>query len=97
VDGGLDLTGARALEVWARGEYGGEEVSFGVGLLGDDKAFPDSSISKVDGIRLGREWQKYEVPLKRKDLSSIKTGFVVSVTGRRSPVTIYLDSIRFVR
>lgn len=96
-DGGFDLTGARALEVWARGEYGGEEVSFGVGLLGDDKAFPDSSISKVDGIRLGREWKKYEVPLKRKDLSSIKTGFVVSVTGRRSPVTIYLDGIRYVR
>ncbi len=96
VGGGFDLTGATELEVWARGEYGGEEVSFGVGLLGPDKAFPDSSISKVGGIRLGHEWERYSVPLKRKDLSSIKTGFVVTVAGRRTPVTIYLDSIRFV-
>ncbi len=97
MDGGFDLTGAKELEVWARGAYGGEEVSFGVGLLGPDKAFPDSSISKVGGIRLGREWERYRVPLKRKDLSSIKTGFVVTVAGRRTPVTVYLDSIRFVR
>jgi hypothetical protein len=96
-DGGFDLTGASELEVWARGEYGGEQVSFGVGLIGSDKAFPDSSIAKVDNIRLKREWKRYTVPLKRKDLSSIKTGFVVTVTGRRSPVTIYLDSIRFLR
>src|SRR5210317_1926336 len=34
LDGGYDLTGATALEVWARGEYGGEKVTFGVGLLG---------------------------------------------------------------
>ena len=97
MDGGFDLTGATELEVWARGEYGGERVSFGVGIVGPDKAFPDSSISKVDNIHLGREWKRYRVPLENKDLSSIKTGFVVTVEGRRSPVTIYLDSIRFVR
>jgi hypothetical protein len=52
---------------------------------------------KVEGVELTREWRRYSVPLKKIDLSSIKTGFVVSVTGRRTPVTIYLDSIRFVR
>jgi len=31
------------------------------------------------------------------DLSRIRTGFVVTLTGRETPVTIYLDSIRFVR
>jgi hypothetical protein len=96
-DGGYDLTGATHLELWARGEYGGEKVSFGVGLLGKDTAHPDSGQTKVDGIVLKQEWQRYRIPLKRVDLSSIKTGFVVTVSGRATPVTIYLDSIQFVR
>ncbi len=97
LEGGYDLTGATELELWARGEYGGEQVSFGVGLIQKDKEHPDSGIAKIDGIRLTSEWQRYTVPLKNVDLSSIKTGFVVSLTGRRTPVTIYLDRIRFVR
>ncbi|MFW2404763.1 MAG: glycoside hydrolase family 2 TIM barrel-domain containing protein [Gammaproteobacteria bacterium] len=96
-DGGYDLTGARHLELWARGEYGGERIRIGVGLLGNEKDFPDSGIKSVDGIVLTTEWRRYRVPLKNVDLSSIKTGFVVAVTGRKSPVTVYLDSVRFVR
>jgi len=96
-DGGFDLRGAAALELYARGKYGGEKVSFGVGLLEKDRAHPDSAIAKVEGIVLTREWRLYRVPLDGLDLSSIKTGFVVAVTGRSTPVTIYLDSIRYVR
>ena len=97
-DGGYDLTGASKLELWARGEYGGERIDIGVGLLEKDTAHPDSGKTKIAGIALKREWQRYEVPLKRVDLSSIKTGFVVTLTGRRgSSVNVYLDSIRFVR
>ena len=96
-DGGYDLTGAKELELWARGEYGGEKVSFGVGIIQKDKAHPDSGIRTIDGIVLKREWQRYTIPLKRADLSSIKTGFFVTLTGRSTPVTVYLDSIRFVR
>jgi hypothetical protein len=52
----------------------------------------------VKGIVLKREWQRYEIPVRKLDLSSIKTGFVISLVGRRgSSVTVYLDSIRFVR
>lgn len=97
LEGGHDLRGATALEVWARGEYGGERVTFGVGLLEPDRVFSDSGIAKVEGIVLTREWKRYRVPLEEADLSSIKTGFVVTLTGRATPVTIYLDSIRFVR
>lgn len=96
-DGGFDLDGAGELELWARGEYGGEKVSFGVGLLEKDRDFPDSGIAKIDGIVLTREWQRYSVPLDKLDLTSIKTGFVVALTGRSSPVTVYLDDIRFIR
>ncbi len=96
-DGGYDLTGASALELWARGQYGGEKVSFGVGLLEDDTPYRDSAVAKLEGIELARAWRRYRIPLKRLDLSSIKTGFVVTLTGRRTPVTIYIDRIRYVR
>ncbi len=96
MDGGFDLTGATALEVWARGEYGGEVIGMGVGILGNDKQYPDSDITKIDGIRLSRDWKRYVIPLSGMDLSSIKTGFVVSIEGRRRPTTIYLDTIRFI-
>ena len=95
-EGGYDLRGAAALELWARGEYGGEKVAFGVGLLEDDRRFPDSAIARVDDIVLTHDWRPYRVPLKGLDLSRVKTGFVVTLNGRSSPVTIYLDSIRFV-
>ena len=95
-DGGFNLEGAVELELWARGEYGGEKVSFGVGIIEQDKPFPDSAIAKIDGIELGREWRRYSIPLKKMDLSNIRTGFVVTLTGRSTPVTIYLDSIRYV-
>ena len=85
------------VDFWTGGEYGGEKISIGVGLLGSDTAHPDSAKTKVDGIVLTSEWQRYRIPLKKLDLSSIKTGFVVTVNGRSSAVTVYLDSIRFIR
>jgi len=96
-DGGYDLTGANYLELWARGEYGGEKVKFGVGLLGEDTAHPDSGKASIEDIVLTREWQHYRVDLKKLDLSSIKVGFYIAVTGRSSSVTAYLDRIRLVR
>ena len=96
-DGGFNLTGATRLEIWARGEYGGEKVEFGVGLLGRDREFKDSAIVKTRAIELTDEWRRYDVPLDGEDLTSLKTALVVTVQGKRSPVTVYLDSIRFNR
>ncbi len=97
VEGGFDLTGAKELELWARGEYGGERINIGVGLLEADKAHPDSAKKTVEGIVLTRDWKRYRIKVKRLDLSSIKTGFVITLRGKRVPVTVYLDNIRFVR
>jgi len=96
-DGGFDLSGATKLEIWARGERGGEKVSFGVGLLDRKHAFPDSAIVKSRSISLTPEWRRYDLALDGEDLTSLKTGFVVTLEGGRSPLTIYLDSIRFTR
>ena len=98
MDGGFDLTGATALEFWVRGESGGERASFGVGLLEKNTDYPDSVIVKTPTIELAPEWKKYRIGFEEDDdLSSLKVAFVVTVEGRRKPVTLYLDSIRFVK
>lgn len=95
-DGGYDLTGATHLELWARGKYVGERISIGVGLLGKETAHPDSGKAKIDDIVLNDKWTRYRIPLSDVDLSSIKTGFVLTVNGQNSSVNVYLDSIRFI-
>jgi len=97
MDGGHDLTGATSLELWARGKYGGERINLGVGLLESDKPHHDSGKTSVEGIVLKDAWQRYRIPLDGIDLTSLKTGFVVTLTGQPTAVTLYLDSIRFIR
>ncbi|MBT8120062.1 MAG: hypothetical protein KJN89_10135, partial [Gammaproteobacteria bacterium] len=96
-DGGFDLSSATALEFWARGKWGGEHVSAGVGLIGKDKQYPDSGLASISDIVLQKEWKRYIIPLDEIDISSIKTGFYISLKGQQTSVTVYLDSIRFVR
>lgn len=98
LDGGHDVSGASALEFWVRGESGGEKASFGVGLLDKKTDYPDSVIVKTPTIELQQEWKRYRIDFQDgDDLSSVKVPFVVTLEGGRKPVTIYLDSIRFVR
>jgi len=96
-DGGFDLTGATALEFWARGEWGDERISAGVGLIGKNKPYPDSGLATLGDIVLEKAWKKYVIPLDDIDLSSIKTGFSISLKGQQRSVTVYLDSIWFIR
>lgn len=96
-DGGYDLTSATALEFWARGKWGGEHVNVGVGLIGKDKPYPDSGLATIKDIVLEKDWKRYTISLEDIDLSSIKTGFYISLKGRQTSVTVYLDSIRFIR
>ncbi|MCH2124485.1 MAG: hypothetical protein MK165_06825 [Pirellulaceae bacterium] len=94
--GGLNLTGAQALEFWARGEAGGEVVNFVLGVLEGDMKYPDSTKAEIKEVRLTQEWQKLRIPLDGRDLTRIKTGFGWSLAGQGKPVTFYLDEIRYV-
>lgn len=94
--GGLNLTGAVALEFWARGAKGGEAVDFVLGVIEGDRPYRDSSKSELKGVRLTNKWQKLRIPLKGRDLSRIKTGFGWSLAGQGKPVRFYLDDIRYV-
>lgn len=94
--GGYDLTGAKKLTFWARGAKGGEvlhEVRIG-GISGE---YPDSDVAGFGPVKLTTEWQKFEVDLADKDLSSISGGFMWSANTDANPTgfTIFLDDVVF--
>ncbi|MBV9852287.1 MAG: hypothetical protein JO250_21685 [Armatimonadetes bacterium] len=93
--GGWDLSGAKRLTFWARGDRGGEVVSFSFGLLGKDKAYPDTGTGRLDKVALTKDWRQYAIDLAGKDLTRIKTGFAWVVAGQGRGVTFYLDDIRY--
>lgn len=93
--GGSNITGAKKLKFWARGEKGEEVVSFKFGILGSDKKFSDSANGEMTDVKLTKEWTEYSFDLAGKDLTRIKTGFCWSLAGQASPVVFYLDDIRF--
>jgi len=93
--GGWNLTGAKQLTFWARGEAGGENPVFKFGILEADKTFHDSCGGEIDDVKLTTEWKKYTIGLTGKDLSCVKTGFAWTLTGQGQNVTFYLDDIQF--
>ena len=93
--GGWNLTGAKKLTFWARGEKGDEVVAFKFGILGSDKKFSDSGSGELADVALTKEWKEYTIDLAGKDLSHIKTGFCWSLAGQGSPLTFYVDDVRF--
>ena len=93
--GGWNLTGAKKLKFWARGEKGGESVTFKFGVLGADKKVSDTATGESGVVKLTKEWQAYTIELEGKDLTRIKTGFVWTLPGQGAPVVFFLDDIRF--
>jgi Glycosyl hydrolases family 2, TIM barrel domain len=93
--GGLNLTGATKLTFWARGETGGEAVSFKMGILGSDKKYPDSDHAELPDVSLTSDWKQYSIDLSGKNLARIKTGFVWVVAANGKPITFYLSDIQY--
>lgn len=93
--GGKNLTGATRLTFWARGEKGGEVVTFLCGIINRDKPFYDTVQTKLDRVALTPEWKQYTIDLKGKDLTRIKTGFGWTLAADGRPVTFYLDDIKY--
>lgn len=98
---GLDMSGAKELRFFARGEEGGERVDFftcGFGNGDPRVAYPDSAGQcKLDAVILTREWQEYVIDLSAEDMSYIALGFgyVISSEGGTGKKVFYLDDIRF--
>jgi hypothetical protein len=96
--GGFNLSDAQKLVFWARGEDGGETIAeFKVGgIIGQDQPGDSDSIS-IGPIYLEKEWKKYEIDLKGRDLSLIIGAFAFSASADDNPegFNIYLDDIHF--
>lgn len=93
--GGYNLSGAEKLTFWAKGKKGDEVVSFGVGILKDDREFYDTAFAEMKDVKLSDEWKQYTIDLKGKDLRRIKTPFYWTLGNPGIPVTFYLDDIQF--
>lgn len=95
-DGGFDLTGAKKLVFWIRGEKGTEVIdNILVGGIKGDKG--DSCSVSVGPIDLTQEWQMIEIKLDNQNLSHIIGGFGFSINLASNPENFifYLDDIYY--
>ncbi|MBR1921385.1 MAG: hypothetical protein IJ829_05205 [Kiritimatiellae bacterium] len=93
--GGANLSRATTLVFWARGEKGGEKVSFFMGGI-KNRPHSDTANRKLENVVLKKEWTRYRIPLDGEDLSQIKTGFGFNFGGQGRPFAFYLDDIEYV-
>ncbi|MDE2027342.1 MAG: hypothetical protein KGK03_00975 [Candidatus Omnitrophica bacterium] len=95
--GGLNLTGAKKLVFWARGEKGGEVVTFKMGGVGMGHQYPDSDSATTEPITLTKDWKEYAIDLSGKDLSRISGGFAWVGTAKENQdnITFYLANIYY--
>ena len=94
-DGGLNLTGAKKLTFWARGENGGEKVEFKFGLLDKTKKFFDTANGDTT-VTLTKDWTQYTIDLADKDMSKDPSpGFCWVLGGQGVPVTFYLNDVQY--
>jgi len=96
VDGGFDVTGAKKLTFFARGQNGGEVVEFKFG--GVSAAFSDSAGGSTGQVVLTKDWKQYEIGLEDQDLSYVLTGFAWVAEQKNSPggMTFFVDEIAYV-
>lgn len=95
IDGGYNLSTAGKLKFWARGEKGGEVVSFTLG--GNSANYPDSDTFSTGPIQLSDAWLEYTVDLAEVDLRYISVGFGFVVKRDENPygATFFLDDVRY--
>jgi len=93
---GREIKGAKKLEFWAKGEKGGELVSFKVGGI-HGKRYQDSLEKSLSPVELTTEWKQFEIDLSDEDTSSVIGAFawIASKNGNPGGLTFYLDDICF--
>lgn len=93
--GGFNLSAAKKMVFYARGEKGGETVEFKVGGITGD--YPDSGAGSTGKIELKKTWEMYTIDLSTEDMSYMSGGFCVVFSGDDAPegLTLYLDNIYY--
>lgn len=95
---GYDLQGASKLTFWARGDVGEEVVyEFKIGGISSGE-YIDSDSASIGPIQLTKEWKKYEIDLRGRDLSYVIGGFAwatnIDVNDPKG-IVFYLDEIKY--
>ena len=95
MEGGFNLSKAKVLSFWARGEQGGEVVEFKLGGMAAKHPETDSILSGA--VTLKNEWTQYKLDLSTANLEYISSGFTFIVKQELNPdgCTFYLDDIRY--
>lgn len=93
---GRDLTGATKLTFWACADHD-TRVEFSIGGIHDPDLPYSDSLQKVSTgiVAVTTAWQRYEIDLKGKDLSSVIGGFAVATSRDQDPDrrSLFLDEI----
>lgn len=95
---GYNLQGATKLTFWARGEKGNEIVTeFKIGGISSGE-YNDSDSSSIGPVQLTKEWKKYEIDLRGRDLSYLIGGFAWSTNidvNDPEGIVFFLDDIKY--
>ncbi|MDP2922345.1 MAG: hypothetical protein Q8O30_01310 [Candidatus Omnitrophota bacterium] len=95
---GYNLQGASKLSFWARGDKGNEVVvEFKAGGISSGEYVDSDSVS-IGPITLTKDWKKYEIDLRGKDLSYIVGGFCWATNidvNDPAGIAFYLDEIKY--
>jgi hypothetical protein len=106
---GVNLTEAKTLSFWARGEKGTEVVEFLAGGICADfdgknmPLCPDTLQPKVSTgyLQLNKEWRQYTFTLSGKDLTRVVGGFGLALSQIYNPdksgTVIYIDDVGFLK
>jgi len=95
-NGGFNLTGALKIKFMARGNVGGEKITFQAGgVPGQNGGAGDTFLVNTPLITLTTSWQNYEIDLSGRDLTRVITGFafVATKANNATGATFYLDNI----
>ena len=94
-DGGYNLSKAKNISFWAKGEKGGEIVEFTAG--GASANYPDSDAISTGPIVLNKEWTEYTLPLADKQMFYIGTGFGFVLKQDMNPYgcAFFLDDVKY--
>lgn len=95
---GFNLQNAAKLTFWARGEQGGEVINeFKIGGIASGEHI-DSDSASIGPVQLTKEWVKYEIDLRGRDLSYIVGGFCWATNidvNNPEGIIFYLDEIKY--
>ncbi|MFH1776063.1 MAG: hypothetical protein ABH952_00650 [Candidatus Omnitrophota bacterium] len=96
IDDGIDLSFAKKLTFWAKGENGGEKVAvFKYG--GIKNIYNDSDNHGIGPVELTDKWQQYTIDLSKRNLKYIIGGFCFQISKLHNlrGATFYIDNIRY--